>query len=103
MRIAVCQPYRNSAPAQNLDTALRMLKAAKEAYCADLVCFPEAFPFSYKSKMGINGDGVKCIRDACVKHGLNAIYGQIIFNEKEGVSNSAVIVGKNGDIMWRYD
>lgn len=102
MRIAICQPYRSRTPDENLDTALRMLKTSKEEYSSELVCFPEAFPFSYRSNMGINGNGVQKIKELCSKLGLNTIYGQIIF-EENGFSNSAVAIGTKGELLGRYD
>ncbi len=109
-RLALAQTTSSDDFAQNLSVAEQMIPRAA-ANGADLLAFPEVFLFvgGRRGKLEIaealDGPTVGRFRDAAARHGMMMLLGSIheaSAQESERVYNTAVLIGRDGEVAATY-
>jgi 5-aminopentanamidase len=112
LRIAVGQAAATSGSTTgNVTTACRLVDMAADR-AASLLLLPEAFLAGYDPELFAAGLGrvavdptgpeLAPLREACARRGVAAVVGACLAR-RDGVTNSAVVIGKDGELRGIYD
>lgn len=92
----------------NLETAVKMVKEAASRQ-VDLIILPELFQTGYcLDKADLlaeppNGHSVELLRDLAGRFRIFIIAGSILEKRKQGIFNTAHVIGKDGKLLGFYD
>ena len=104
-----CIQLDYSVPETLAERRTRVLGLVEEAADADLVVLPELWPTGYFAfdrydveAETLDGETVAALRRAAARHRIHLLGGTFVERHDEGLSNTAVLVGPDGDLLLAY-
>ncbi|MBI2426881.1 MAG: hypothetical protein HYV34_03450 [Candidatus Kerfeldbacteria bacterium] len=108
MKISLIQINASEEKKENFEKAKGyFVKAAKDH--PDIICLPENFLYSGDDKLKeaeeLSSDHIQEFQRLAKTHRVNLVLGSIalLVPSKKKVTNSSLIIGRNGEIIHRYD
>ncbi len=106
MRVSLIQMDSKDDKQKNIDTAIRLMNEAVEQK-ADIICLSEKFLYSGKDRGAepIDSEIIYNFKQYAKKNHVNIILGSLAIKVEgtDKITNTALVINRDGDIIHRYD
>jgi predicted amidohydrolase len=85
----------------------KAMKFAKQCLPTDVICFSERFLYwgneKLKESENLDSKYIKSFQDFAKDNNVNIIFGSVALKKDSKVTNTSIVINRNGEIIHKYD